>query len=165
MAAHKRTARRFKLFRLSANIPEATLWWQRASGIHRTEAKGRAESCEFPGSVFLLRILFFAEGQKSVKPDPRHIDGIVADRLDVRSAYSAELESRYMQLVPQFRKCRECDVVQWMALRFVQGRASRPKKPLPKKRTRERSAVVLGVVSTSTPPGLSIRWASRRNEK
>src|SRR5437667_8638989 len=116
-------------------------------------------------SFSLCRVLFFSEGHQGIKPNPRQVDGVeVADGLDVRVATFAQPEPRDMQLVTQLRKRRKTNVVKGSPRGLVEGARVAAKKPLPKKRTRDRSAVMFGVVSRSEPPGFRMRCISRRNE-
>lgn len=72
-------------------------------------------------SLSLYGVLFFSEGHQGIKPNPRQVDGIeVADGLDVRVAHFAESKTQDMQLVTQFGKRRETDVVKGMPPGFVE---------------------------------------------
>jgi len=75
-----------------------------------------------------------------------------------------QLKAGYTQFVAQLGICGEADVAERMTLDSLSG-ASRPKKPLPKKLTRDRKAVILGVVKINRPFGRRILQHSLKKAK
>src|SRR5205807_10404008 len=75
--------------------------------------------------VFSLPGIFlFSESNQRVQPNPWHVNGIdVADGLDVGVAHFAEAEARNMQLVTQFRKRNQADMMERMPGGLVQRAA------------------------------------------
>src|ERR1051325_3000969 len=100
------------------------------------EEKGVREKrrANFSVPFSLFGIFFFSKRHQSVKPDEGHVDGIeVADGLDVRVKRFFDLKSREVQLITQFGKGRETDMMKWMARGFVQRTSIAAKEATAKK--------------------------------